>query len=277
VTTILFPAQAYIFLSKAPLLLLYHLPPGHFYTSFTYTISIKISSNRTPDLRQLDTRTQTLGDQVNLRTNALNNRLHHLVAANILQRLTQLKTVNHAPRLARLELSLTVFVGRNRTLAHSTWAQAAEFGKRKAASGQCPAPIATVVVESAAKKGTSANLAYLPFALDVIAAHGTGNRKWYVFILHLHFDLSLHLLPSSGVYMRRRTQQLTENSVTNNCGRPFPTPDCFVNGHFNWCAPHRRAVGEKSTVCGASSSSGCKIVHWGMYTLQIDVDIMLTV
>jgi hypothetical protein len=211
VTTTLSPAQAYIFLSKAPLPLLYHLPPGHFYTSFTYTISIKISSNRTPDLRQLDTRTQTLanevtslGDQVNLRTNALNNRLHHLEAANILQRLTQLETVNSAPRLARLELSLTVFVGRNRTLAHSTWGQAAEIGKIKAASGQCPAPIATVVVESAAKKGTSANVAYLPFALEVIAAHGTGNRKWYVFILHLHFDLSLHLLPSSGVYMRRR-------------------------------------------------------------------------
>jgi hypothetical protein len=240
-----------------------------------------MSSNRTPDLRQLDTRTQilanevtSLGNRVNLRTNALNNRLHHLKAANILQRLTQLETVNSAPRLACLELSLTVSVGRHRTLAHSTWAQAAEIGRMKAASGQRPAPIATVVVESAAKKGTSANAAYLLFALEIIAAHGMGNPKWYVFILHLHFDLSLHLLPSSGVYMGRRKQQITENSVPNNCDRPFPTPDCFVNGHFNCCAPHRRAVGEKSTVCGASSSSGCKIVHWGMYILQIDVDIV---
>jgi hypothetical protein len=212
------------------------------------------SANSIPATETLANEVTSLGEQVNLRTNALNNRLHHFEAANILQRLIQLETVNSAPRLARLELSLTVSVGRNRILAHSIWAQAAEIGKMKTASGQRPAPIATVVVESAAKKGTSANAAYLPFALEVIAAHGTGNRKWYVSILHLHFDLSLHLLPSSGVYMGRRKQQLTENSVTNNCGRPFPTPDCFVNGHFDCCAPHRRAVGEKSTVCGAISS-----------------------
>jgi hypothetical protein len=56
-----------------------------------------------------------------------------------------------------------------------------------------------------------------------------------------------------------------KDSVSNNCGRPFPAPDCFFEGHFNWCAPQRRAVGENRNICGASSSSICKIVYWGMY------------
>jgi hypothetical protein len=60
----------------------------------------------------------------------------------------------------------------------------------KAASGEAASSVNQVVADSTAKKGTSANAAYLPFALEFIVAYGTdGGRKWY------ESSLSPFLLP----------------------------------------------------------------------------------